>query len=308
MTTQDERAIHDQLRSALRAVAATAVLDREPPPLTSVRGDVEVVAPLERARRRPARALALAAAVALAVAGVASVVGARGDDASELATAAADTTTAVPAATATAVADRPPVLMAALPELDGKVHELWAYRRSDGSACAVTSFVERGERMVSGNDCETPDACVHQEWAALTWDDGLPLRDYPLPCDPSARQFSSFGAVLGDPAVDPIPQSGDGFGAMRDSSQATPDGTGGYAVAPIGTLWGRLDPDVAMWEMRSTAFETIGPLPAIRHPDDPSTAYLFASGPSPWVGAEIILRDESGEELDIARYPGPGLP
>lgn len=305
MTDQTDRPIEEQVGAALRLVAATAVLDREPPPLTAERADEVAVVPASRSHARTVRVLAVAAAVAVVVAGVVAVEGVRGERSSELAIAPAETTSTVSASTA-ATADGPPVLLTALPELDGRAHELWAYHESDGTPCAVQAFVEAGERMIEGNDCGLTDVCMSAEWAALSVD-GVPLRGYGMACDPSARSFSSFGAVLGDPAVDPTPDSGV-FGALRFGSQATPTGNDGYDVAPIGTLWGRLDPDVASWEIDYAGGDSIGPLPVIRHPQDPSTSYLFSLGRSPWSGAEVILRDADGVVLSTAVYPGPGLP
>lgn len=297
MTHEDEQTIEERLSAGLRVVAATAVLDREPPPLTAERGCEVAVVPASRSHARTVRVLAVAAAVA-----VVAVAGVSGERSSELATAPAETTSTVPASTV-AIADGPPVLLTALPELDGRAHELWAYHESDGTPCAVQAFVEAGERMIEGNDCGMTDLCMSAEWAAFSVD-GVPLRGDGIACDPSARSFSSFGAVLGDPAVDPMPHT-DGFGALRFSSQATPTEGGGYDLAPIGTLWGHLDPDVATWEIDPDGADVIGPLPVIRHPQDPSTSYLFTLGPTPWAGAEVILRDDAGEVLDSVRYPGP---
>ena len=292
MTNDSDHPIEDQLRDGLRAVAATAVLDREPPPLAAGHG--RDVVPVQLRARRPARALAAAACVSV-LAGVGAVAWAARStegDAQQVSAAGAGTSSTTEDAGRTGgpeplvdASDAPngAQLLAVLAGQPDQSYELWAVVNTDGSDCWVAAATVGDVRSMVASACELPPWCADDAWSTFfSQPDGSQLPS----CPPS-------GVPVDEGLLD----------EAHGSSMAMADGTS--LDEPVLVI-AKVSPRVATWEVQRADGTSFSGAPVVT--PDPDSNQLFLRVPGGREGLEITMRDDAGNVLATKEMYRDGQP
>lgn len=298
--------LEQQLTHSLRAVAATAVADREPPALPPSRSLVSVHdSPVVVRRDRSAiRILAVAASIAVvaavAAAGVATQLGgdgqqvsAAGEGEAPAVEQAATPTGPEPLIDASDVPDSG-TLLAATPGPEGG-DELWAVSGEDGTGCALLVRVHDGIRSAWTSDCALPLTCVDPAWDDFVADGRWPGTD---PCGSALRHALPHAEAAGG-------ANGAADGGFVIGSFAPADPTDPQGASGPDRLFGTFSGDAASWELVVDGQLVQGPLPLLEHPTDPAVRYFLVSTPVVRDGLpddgvhtiQLVVRDRNGEEL-----------